>query len=121
MKKQHLARLAVLTFAIGGVATADSFSSASFTPSDSNKQHSDDFVTGKSYLDPSRLPSFASAAASASFDYQKDGYIGTVRLPDSFTVEFSTPVPETAVPEPATLLLFGSGLAAAALRRRHLS
>ena len=116
---KNIVRSAILVLALTSAASADSFSSGTFTPSTSD-QGQNNSLKGKSYLDPSRLPSF-SAATSRDSDFGKDGYIGTVRLPDNFSLEHSPSTSETAVPEPATFLLFGSGLAAAALRRRRTS
>jgi hypothetical protein len=59
---------------------------------------------------------FSAAAPYRLVDQFGDGYIGTVREFDPVTLDEPT---ETAVPEPATLILVGSGLALSGIRRRR--
>ena len=78
-------------------------------------------VLGRSYLKGETLPTFSSAAAR-SFDFEKEGYIGTVYVKDPISFDFGPSSPgEIATPEPATLVLFASGLALARLRRKRLA
>lgn len=104
---KNVVKLVLLIIAAGGSAYADSITWTTVAPTPSP-------VTSKSYLKSAEL---AITAAAASLE--KDGYIGTVYLSDSVTFTPTNGPTQVAVPEPASLALFGSGLALAAFRRRR--
>lgn len=110
---ERIARLALLIAATSVAASANSitFDTASSDPLIAQKLT----LTPKSTFTPSE---FEPAAMAHAFDYEKDGYIGTVHDGDVVSLE-SRPPTETAVPEPATVVLVGSGLLLARLKRRR--
>ncbi|HUS20272.1 MAG TPA: PEP-CTERM sorting domain-containing protein [Terriglobales bacterium] len=111
---KNFIRTGLLVLAANGIASAGSFTIESVPPS-ALRGLAATPSAHTSYLTSPHHNLFASAAAKT-----KEGYIGTVRLDDgySFTISNSSPSP-VPVPEPATLVLLASGMAVAALRRRH--
>ncbi len=113
---KQLVRLALLIVATGVAASADAITLDARVEQTSPGLALADLVKAKRLFAPAE---FTPAAAAISSDFHVDGYIGTVREMEGFTLTSDTPSPETSVPEPATLVLVGSGLAMAALRRRR--
>lgn len=112
---KNFARLAVLAVATTITASAGNITlKTSAGQPDLNLQK---LTLPKGAFTPAEfMPS--AAARAYDYDYDKDGYIGTVRDIGTFSLDQSTPAPESAVPEPATFILVGSGLLAAARRLR---
>jgi len=112
------ARLFLLFLIACSPAAGDAFTTETMPPAEAVS--SSPPATPKS-LTPEALEATIFESASApSFDYHDDGYIGTVFNSDEFSLEpQSSNLPSSTVPEPATLVLLGSGIALAALRRRR--
>jgi hypothetical protein len=112
---KHIFRLAMLIVAMSLTAAADTIRLDPSTPQAGSTLN---LLAPpvKSFFAPNE---FMSSAAGRSFEFQGDGYIGTVRDFDGINLTDPTPQTETAVPEPATIVLVGTGMIAAWRRRKY--
>ncbi len=109
---KNVVKIVFLIFTVVETAGAGSFTLETLPPAASGQASA--APGGNSYLHGAGVHTFA---AARSFDNY--GYIGTMHLNDTTTFNLSTGPTEVAVPEPATLVLFGSGLAVAVFRKRR--
>ncbi len=105
-------KAALLIFAAIGTAAAGSFEFHTLPPA--ALEHAASSPANNFHLQVTNLP-----ISAAAHSFESDGYIGTMHVDDTTVLNLSTGLTEVAVPEPATMILFGSGLALAALRKRR--
>jgi hypothetical protein len=105
-------KLALVILSSVGTAAAGSFEFHTLPPA--ALEHASALPAANRHLQVTNIPVFA-----AAHSFESEGYIGTMHLDDTTFVNLSTGPPTAAVPEPASLVLLGSGLAMAAIRRRR--
>jgi hypothetical protein len=106
----RIVRIALLFLSATGTAAAGTFTVDTLPPATSESLSA--LPAKPAYFKLNDPPSFA-----AAHTFDKEGYIGTMHLPDVSTV--SIPTSQIVAPEPASMVLLGSGLAIAAWRRRR--